>query len=37
MVVIRYMLAWADMIDEQLGPREAVPVEVVPEQEPAFI
>ena len=35
--VSKYMLAWADMIDEQLGPREAVPIEVVPEQEPAFI
>lgn len=28
--VARYMLAWADLIDEQLGPREPVPVEVVP-------
>jgi hypothetical protein len=29
--VVRYMLAWADMIDEALGPRPEVPVEVVPQ------
>lgn len=34
---IAYMLAWADMIDEQLGPRAPIPVEVVPQLEALLV